>query len=245
MYLNKKISFNLVIGILLTLDIIFLLNQIFNELPVKFTILLAFFDISVCAILWISFILEYKQAKNKKRFLKHDWYYIIALIPDSFLYFFGISFASGFIRLILLLRLVRVIILLKRESKFLSDFLSETHLDKLILIIAIFALASSLALFMFDNSITSFWEALWYVLVTLSTVGYGDVIPKSFIGRVIGFILLFIGVLLFGVLTGSISYFYSKKIELKTKKDVTKRINNLENKVNEIHAIVTEIKKNK
>ena len=32
-------------------------------------------------------------------------------------------------------------------------------------------------------SINSIWDALWWSLVTVSTVGYGDVVPETWMGR--------------------------------------------------------------
>ena len=45
-------------------------------------------------------------------------------------------------------------------------------------------------------AIHGFWDALWYSLVTITTVGYGDMVPVSVIGRCVGFVfvLLSIGV---------------------------------------------------
>lgn len=50
-----------------------------------------------------------------------------------------------------------------------------------------------------DSSIGSFTDALWYSVVTLSTVGYGDMYPVTLAGRIIGvcFILMSLGVLSF------------------------------------------------
>ena len=45
-------------------------------------------------------------------------------------------------------------------------------------------------------------DALWYSLVTMSTVGYGDQFPVTNLGRVIGSFIILVGVGLFGTITG-------------------------------------------
>lgn len=52
-----------------------------------------------------------------------------------------------------------------------------------------------------NSSINSFSDALWYSFSTATTVGYGDVTPKSLLGRAIGVFLMLIGVALFGIYT--------------------------------------------
>ena len=53
-----------------------------------------------------------------------------------------------------------------------------------------------------DATITSAPDALWYVLVTISTVGYGDEYPVTTGGRALGSIVILIGVGIFGTFTG-------------------------------------------
>ena len=45
-------------------------------------------------------------------------------------------------------------------------------------------------------------DALWYVYVTVTTVGYGDRYPVTNAGRVVGVLIMTVGVGLFGTLTG-------------------------------------------
>ena len=48
-----------------------------------------------------------------------------------------------------------------------------------------------------DSSIRSIWDALWYMIVTLTTVGYGDLYPVTVTGKIIGifFVLASMGML--------------------------------------------------
>ena len=50
--------------------------------------------------------------------------------------------------------------------------------------------------------ITEFWDALWWSIVTISTVGYGDSYPVTMGGRIVAIILIFIGVGVFGYIAG-------------------------------------------
>jgi voltage-gated potassium channel len=54
-------------------------------------------------------------------------------------------------------------------------------------------------------NITSGSDAVWWGLVTITTVGYGDQYPVTNAGRVVGTVLLFAGIALFSVLTGFIA----------------------------------------
>ena len=48
-----------------------------------------------------------------------------------------------------------------------------------------------------NTQITSYWDALWWALCTVSTVGYGDLYPITSIGRLTGAFLIITGVMCF------------------------------------------------
>ena len=53
-------------------------------------------------------------------------------------------------------------------------------------------------------------DALWYLVVTISTIGYGDQYPVTNLGRLIGVAIIITGVALFSTLTGYLAhYFYT------------------------------------
>jgi voltage-gated potassium channel len=63
-----------------------------------------------------------------------------------------------------------------------------------------------------DASITSFGEALWWTITTISTVGYGDRYPVTFEGRLIAASLMVAGIALLGVVTASIASWFVENL---------------------------------
>ena len=72
-------------------------------------------------------------------------------------------------------------------------FLQNENLDRLIVFIALFILASGLGLSWAEPRL-SFVDALWWSIVTLATVGYGDIAPTTLVGRLIAVINMFVGI---------------------------------------------------
>ena len=58
------------------------------------------------------------------------------------------------------------------------------------------------------SNIASASDALWYVIVTISTVGYGDRFPVTRGGRVLGAWIIVVGVGIFGTFTGYLANFF-------------------------------------
>jgi len=52
-----------------------------------------------------------------------------------------------------------------------------------------------------NPKINTFMDALWWSFSTTSTVGYGDIVPETFYGKLVGILLMLIGVAIFGIYT--------------------------------------------
>jgi voltage-gated potassium channel len=79
------------------------------------------------------------------------------------------------------------------------------------LFIAILLLVSSCLAWIFEhhgaegNSIQSFWDGIWWAIVTIATVGYGDKFPVTFPGRLVGIILIIVGYSSLSFFTGMVA----------------------------------------
>lgn len=72
-------------------------------------------------------------------------------------------------------------------------------------------LASALMVWLVERNrteslaIRSFWDGIWWAIVTVATVGYGDKVPLTHAGRLIGMVLIVVGFSLLSVFTGLIA----------------------------------------
>jgi len=84
------------------------------------------------------------------------------------------------------------------------------------LLAAGYVLISSLVMFNAEpESFDSFFDAFYWAMVTLTTVGYGDIYPVSTIGRVISMISSFVGIAIVALPTGIITAGYMDEIQKK------------------------------
>ncbi len=89
--------------------------------------------------------------------------------------------------------------------------------------------------------ITSFGDALWYSLVTVTTVGYGDYAPITVQGRIISAALMIVGISLLGVVTASVAAWFVRLTSVdKDKKDKASIAKN-EREIKKLHGKVDEL----
>nr|WP_278294145.1 ion channel [Caloranaerobacter azorensis] len=87
--------------------------------------------------------------------------------------------------------------------------LKTTKVYKAILLVIFFIVINSVLFYLVENNenpnINSLWDALWWGFVTSTTVGYGDIYPRTKLGRIIAIFLMIMGIGFFGFFTASIA----------------------------------------
>lgn len=89
-------------------------------------------------------------------------------------------------------------------------------------------------------SITTFGDAVWWTITTISTVGYGDRFPVTLEGRLVAGGLMVAGIALLGVVTASIASWFVENLR-RAGQEVTEEIADVERDVERTEAQLAEV----
>jgi voltage-gated potassium channel len=85
-----------------------------------------------------------------------------------------------------------------------------------------------------NPAIRGFGDALWWAMVTATTVGYGDVSPTTTEGRFIAVLLMLVGIGVIGVFTATVAGYFVHEEEATADRDVHARLEAIEAKLDQL-----------
>ena len=155
-------------------------------------------EIGIWAVFAITFLTKLALAPGKRAYLRQNWLEaLLVLLP-----------------VVRPLRIVRAVIWIVRDV---------TRMNRLVTIeslvaygIGIVLLAATIVTTAEQNAdganIHSFPDALYWSIVTVSTVGYGDHYPVTVVGKFTAVVLIFLGIGIFGGIVGKLVAVFSSRI---------------------------------
>ena len=171
------------------------------------------FDLFVCIILLMEYFHGLITAPSKIKFIFNfdNLIVLFASIPFDFIFymFVPVNFPVSILGYLRLLRFIRIISFARMGH--LGKFFEKTGFHKIILAIGVIILASTAMLCLFGTSYSPF-DYFYFVIVTLTTVGYGDITPQTYNEKVMTMFLVLIGIIFFSTITASISSFLTDKM---------------------------------
>ena len=89
--------------------------------------------------------------------------------------------------------------------------------------------AAALLLPRLAPDVEGFGDALWFLFVSFTTIGYGDIVPVTMLGRLITVIVALYGILVVALATGVIVGYYSEILRTRANTSLDELISELEN----------------
>ncbi|PQM61388.1 MAG: potassium channel protein [Rhodobacteraceae bacterium] len=143
---------------------------------------------------------------------------LLAILPSLLSIFVG-SVDLRWLRVLRMVRLLKI----SHYSSALEDLVSAIKHERAsftaaiyLLVLALFFSSSALYIVESDvqpNEFGSIPETMWWSIITLTTVGYGDASPVTAIGKVIAAITALMGVMTVALLTGIVANAFANQVQ--------------------------------
>jgi voltage-gated potassium channel len=163
--------------------------------------LLQVYDNVICVVFLFDFCLRFARAPSKREYVvsERGWLDLLGSIPS-----FGLFRYTALLRLARLSRLARIARVFRgqRKHELVRDVVANrgqyavfvTFLSALLVLTLSGVMVLQFESHSSDANIKTGGEALWWSMVTLTTVGYGDYFPTTTGGRIVAALVMVVGV---------------------------------------------------
>ena len=186
-------------------------------LPEQTSVLLTRIDNLICLMFIGDFFYQLAKAKSKLGYLKWGWIDLVSSIPNVEFLRWG-----RFVRVVRILRIMRGIRSTRQILRYVFENRAQGTFASVAMISFVVLIFSTVAILNcetdLNSNIKSANDALWWSVVTMATVGYGDKYPVTVMGRIVGAFLMIAGVGLFGTFTAYVASFFVKSDQKEEKK---------------------------
>ncbi|MDO6543642.1 potassium channel family protein [Photobacterium sanguinicancri] len=173
-------------------------------------------DTFICLFFWFQLLTDLFRSKQKWAYLKVHWIDFVASLP--------IIEQVRFARVIQVFRVMRLIRSSNQILHYIRSNRREATVASIFLLLTLLVTVGSALMLMIEgdipeSNIHNASDALWWVFVTISTVGYGDHYPVTTLGKILAAVIIVCGVGLFGMVAGLVSSMISDPGKLKHEKE--------------------------
>ncbi|MRN07621.1 ion transporter [Lactobacillus sp. 0.1XD8-4] len=190
----------------------------------------------ILVVFTVDYFIRFSLAKDKKQFFKQNFFDLISIIPVNAT--FNLFRFARIVRFISVLRIFRLIGLTGKLNRLL-----QTNGLIYVMYTSVCILVVSASMYSISEH-KSFGNSLWWAIATATTIGYGDISPHTFLGKLAAILLMVIGIGFVGVLTSSITNFFIQDHTSDRMEEVLEKLNKLEEANKELRAEIKKINNN-
>jgi voltage-gated potassium channel len=207
-------AFDVVLLVAITISVVIVMLDSVSDLHQKYGEFFLTFEWVLTILFTIEYVLRLLTVKKPVHYI-FSFYGIIdflSIIPTYISYFFGGSHFLIVIRVLRLLRIFRVFKLMRYVSaaNTLKIALSNSKAKIIVFLEVVLTTVVVVGSMMYliegpESGFTSIPISIYWAIVTLTTVGYGDIAPMTVIGQSLASLLMIIGYAIIAVPTGIIT----------------------------------------
>lgn len=160
-------------------------------------------------------------------YLRQNWVNLFIIVFSFPIIWHIFPHAAGF----RVLRLIVLFTLVFHASRTLQKVLSRNHLGSSLVTSFFIIVIAGTIMSSIDPNVHTPMDGIWWAWVTVTTVGYGDIVPASNAGRLFGAFLILLGIGLFTMLTASFAAFFMAEDEkdmIESERKNIKHLNDIE-----------------
>ncbi|MBS9334626.1 ion transporter [Fructobacillus sp. M1-13] len=189
-------------------------------------------DKFILIFFWIDYIVRITLAKDKWHFFKSNIFDLLAIIPfDSMFAMFRIART---VRLLKLLKFIRIIGFAGRFKHNVTRFINTNGFIYLMSVAIALVLISAGIYSLAEN--VNYGNALWWAIVTSTTVGYGDISPATAVGKGVAIVLMFVGIGLIGTITSTVTTFFTQQQNEESGNELKKQLDEINQKLDRLES---------
>lgn len=165
-------------------------------------------------VLWGFFVAELVTllclANHRWRYLRDNWFNLVVIVVAM-----PALWHEQELGMLRAVRFALVVLKLANLSSTIRVVLSRNNLGLTILAAWIFVFCAGVIMAAIEPGFKNIEEGIWWAWVTVTTVGYGDVVPVTSGGRLLAGLVMLLGMGLFSLITANFSAFFVTREELK------------------------------
>jgi len=161
--------------------------------------------------------------QDTRSYLKGNWVNVLIIVFGCPIVWEIFPHAAG----LRALRLIIMLTLFVHMSATVKQILSRHHLGSTLIASFFIIIMAGTIMSVIDPNVDTPLDGIWWAWVTVTTVGYGDIVPGSTAGRLFGSLLILMGIGLFTMLTASFASFFMAEDEKDILTTETENINKL------------------
>lgn len=228
---------NVFIIVLIALNVIAVILETVTSFHSKYKDFFYYFDLVSVIVFTVEYLLRVWSSNHEEKYKHRIWgrlkYMVsagalidlIAILPFFLHLFFGLGIDLREIRILRLLRVLRLFRLTaytKSAHMIANVFKKRINELAISFVLLIFLLIiASCAIYFAEHlhpenkyKFTSIPATMWWAVVTLTTTGYGDMYPMTYLGKAMSMVIMLSGVALFALPAGIITAGFLEEFRL-------------------------------